>query len=273
MGICQALGFSVEKGGSHRGFGTCNAIMRFGLDYIELLAVENEEVARTATPGSLAIVNYLEQREWGLLGFMLAGAELDACCERLNKLGIETPAPWGMSRVRPDGRELAWKLLTPGGGSWRKPWPTVIEWATPDEERVEWDGIGSHPNGALALSQIQIAARSSARSVAVFEQGFGLQADQPQTLTALNAEVSRIDLDRGSVEIIVPLNEGDSEVNQVIRTQAEGVYNAMISVANIEQTAEWFARHGLAVTEISEYSLSINTGGLLDGLVFSGPEA
>ncbi len=35
----RALGFEVSPGGHHTGLGTYNAIIRFGLDYIELLAL------------------------------------------------------------------------------------------------------------------------------------------------------------------------------------------------------------------------------------------
>ena len=37
----RALGFEVRPGGEHPGQGTRNAIVRFGLDYIELLAIRD----------------------------------------------------------------------------------------------------------------------------------------------------------------------------------------------------------------------------------------
>ena len=40
------LGFEVFEGGRHPSLGTRNAIIRFGLDYIELLEIEHEEIAR-----------------------------------------------------------------------------------------------------------------------------------------------------------------------------------------------------------------------------------
>ncbi len=39
MAAYRDLGFAVTPGGKHTGRGTHNAIIRFGLDYLELLAV------------------------------------------------------------------------------------------------------------------------------------------------------------------------------------------------------------------------------------------
>jgi len=48
----QQLGFEVRPGGRHTGLGTHNALIRFGLDYLELLATYNEsEVTQSAGPG------------------------------------------------------------------------------------------------------------------------------------------------------------------------------------------------------------------------------
>jgi hypothetical protein len=269
MDACKALGFAVEKGGSHPGFGSHNAIIRFGLDYIELLAIENEAIARTAAPGSLAIVKYLEQNEWGMLGFMTAAADLDNCHERLNELGVQTPPPWGMSRTRPDGRELAWKMLLPGGGSWRKAWPTVIDWATADHERIHWDGLGEHPNGARALSNIRIGASDSKQSLAIMEQAFGLQAEPVRAMDDLDAHGVRFWLDTGSVDIVVANAGGNSPLDHIIETQGEGVFDATIGVESIDATAKWFCSRGIATRQNADKSIALQTGALLDGLIFA----
>ena len=41
----QTLGFDVHPGGQHVGLGTHNAIVRFGLDYLELISVYDEAAA------------------------------------------------------------------------------------------------------------------------------------------------------------------------------------------------------------------------------------
>ena len=50
-----------------------------------------------------------------------------------------------MDRVRPDGRRLEWRLVLPGESPWRKPWPYLIDWITPESDLLAWD-----PPGAMA---------------------------------------------------------------------------------------------------------------------------
>jgi catechol 2,3-dioxygenase-like lactoylglutathione lyase family enzyme len=39
----QKLGFEVRPGGKHTGRGTYNSIIRFGLDYIELISIYDRD--------------------------------------------------------------------------------------------------------------------------------------------------------------------------------------------------------------------------------------
>ena len=63
----QQLGFDVRPGGRHTGLGTHNALIRFGLDYIELLAIYDEsEVERAGGQGQF-MMDYLRDRPGALL--------------------------------------------------------------------------------------------------------------------------------------------------------------------------------------------------------------
>jgi hypothetical protein len=269
MARSQELGFNVEAGGSHPGFGSRNSIIRFGLDYIELLAVEDEQKARSAAPGSLALVEYLERHEWGYLGFMVAGSSPEYYRQRLNDMGVETAAPWEMSRVRPDGHRLAWKLLQPGGLSWRRPWPTVIEWQTPDEQRLSWDGLGDHPNGARALSRIRLGARDSREAGAVYEHGFGLTCEDIEAPAELDASARQVFLDQGVVELLVPRPDTFGPVSRMLEDQGEGVFSASVQVPDIGQTEEWLVSQGIELVRRSSQTISLQNGGLFDGLEFA----
>lgn len=269
VNACRALGFEVEMGGRHPGFGSRNAIIRFGLDYIELLTVDDEATARTAAPGSLALVEYLKQHEWGLLGFMVAGTGLENCRRRLIAQGIETPPPWSMSRVRPDGHELAWKLLQPGGLSWRRPWPTVIEWITPSEDRLAWDGARCHPNGAIALSCIRLGAQDFESPITIYQRGFGLALEEEQAAAELNARRINVVLERGFVEILVPDSTNKGPIARMLQNQGEGIFCATIEIQDIERTSRWLSDHGHQVSPGSAKSICLRTPGLLDGLEFT----
>ena len=135
------LGFDVRSGGRHVGLGTHNALIRFGLDYIELLAIDDEsEAIRSGGPGQF-MAEYLRDKPGALLGFGLASNRLE------DEAAFSASQPFAMQRERPDGHMLNWRLLIPGQHTWRQPWPFLIQWDTPDAQRLAWDGIGQHTNG------------------------------------------------------------------------------------------------------------------------------
>lgn len=67
----QRLGFDAQLGGRHTGRGTHNGLVRFGLDYFELLSVYDEAEARAHSPGGLTILDTLNGQEAKLIGYAL----------------------------------------------------------------------------------------------------------------------------------------------------------------------------------------------------------
>jgi catechol 2,3-dioxygenase-like lactoylglutathione lyase family enzyme len=175
----QALGFDVSAGGRHPSLGTQNAIVRFGLDYLELLAVEDARQARARGPFGAELADYLE-RASGLIGFVLASSDLDEQARGLAAINQNAEGPFAMDRERPDGRRLAWRLVIPGGSPWRKPWPFLIEWETPDDERIKWDAPGVHSNGASGVAGIELIVDDLAAAKQLYESAFGLQPSRSE---------------------------------------------------------------------------------------------
>ena len=141
----QQLGFEVRPGGRHTGLGTHNALIRFGLDYLELLAIDDEaETTRSGGPGQF-MTEHLREHPGALLGFALASDNLEDEVARGDApdLGYTPGQPFPMQRARPDGHVLSWRLLVPGEHTWRRPWPFLIQWDTADEQRLTWRGSAS----------------------------------------------------------------------------------------------------------------------------------
>lgn len=59
----QRLGFDARPGGRHTGRGTHNGLIRFGLDYVELLSVYDEAEARANNSRGQTILDALNGRE------------------------------------------------------------------------------------------------------------------------------------------------------------------------------------------------------------------
>src|SRR5579862_2137070 len=79
----QALGFEVSPGGRHTGLGTYNAIIRFGLDYLELLSVyDKSEAEQGRGLAGMALLDFFEKQEGGLVGYALANDAIQQEADR-----------------------------------------------------------------------------------------------------------------------------------------------------------------------------------------------
>src|SRR5947207_8197209 len=130
IGCYQRLGFEVTPGGKHTGLGTYNALIRFGLDYIELISIYNEDEVRANRAWGDNLIRLLHERESLFLGYALATTTIEQEAERFRDLDELATEPFAMHRTRPDGQSLSWRLFVPGGVSWRRPWPFIIQWDT-----------------------------------------------------------------------------------------------------------------------------------------------
>jgi hypothetical protein len=131
-------------GGRHAGLGTENRIVPLGEAYVELLGVADRDEA-AANPFGSWLLGHLEDGEaW--IGWSVRTDDLDGVCARL---GLEAEA---MSRSRPDGFELRWRLA--GLGRARdEPWrPFFISWDVPEGE------LPGHAGGEVPATGARIAA-------------------------------------------------------------------------------------------------------------------
>ncbi|MBI4271737.1 MAG: VOC family protein, partial [Candidatus Rokubacteria bacterium] len=175
----RGAGFDVRPGGRHVGFGTENAICRFGLDYLELITVHDAAEAERASDRSRELAQYLSRHESGYVGFALAGDDLTRIAERLRAIGVPVEGPTPMRRQRPDGTVLEWQLMIPGGVAWRRPWPFFIAWGLPDDRRLALERPGTHENGATGIAGISIAVADLAPARELYEAMLGPATDGP----------------------------------------------------------------------------------------------
>jgi hypothetical protein len=105
-----ALGLAFTAGGSHPGAGTANRIAFFGEPYLELIAVEDEALARNRPIGAAAL--HALEAGGGLATYALLDDALEMTVAELrannSAIGEATPG----SRERPDGERVAWATAT-----------------------------------------------------------------------------------------------------------------------------------------------------------------
>jgi Glyoxalase-like domain len=249
----RAVGFEVRPGGEHPGQGTHNAIIRFGLDYIELLAIRDEAEARAGGLSGTALVEYLRGREWGMAGYALATDDIEGDAVRLKASGVPVVGPFVMSRQRPAGSTLAWRLLIPGGTPWRRPWPFLIQWETPDSERLAVEQPGKHPNGVTGVLGALVTVRDLTSATDIYERALGLPRYPATGLDGFGAVFSagKTFVALGAQEDVAPTQlEGD------------GVYSVTLGAHDPAATAAWLAEHAIApareeASRTPRYSLDV----------------
>lgn len=137
-------GLGSVEGGRHVGHGTANRLVPLGPDYLELVAVVDPDEARGSPFGRWVAAAAAD----GGRGLCLRSGDLDRVAERL---GLTTVS---MSRVRPDGLELSWRLA--GMEALARGLPFFIDWDVPAE---------LHPGASPA------AHRSNPRGIVTVEVG------------------------------------------------------------------------------------------------------
>ncbi len=176
----RGIGFDVSFGGRHTGRGTHNAIIRFGLDYLELLGIYDPIAERQH--GGAQLSAFLDRTGGGFVGFALATTEIDTIAAGWTSDFAPVGQPEPMERVRPDGFRLQWRLLIPGGTPWERAWPFIIQWDTPDNERLSRDAPGHHLNGAARVASVTVATTSMRRLLPLYADDLGLPAETEHAL-------------------------------------------------------------------------------------------
>ena len=251
----QALGFAVSPGGRHTGLGTYNAIVRFGLDYLELISIYDERELGNRGLNGVSLAEFLRRQEGGLVGYALATADIEEDAARFEQTGLEAEGPFAMQRLRPDGRQLSWRLLVPGGTSWRQPWPFLIQWDAPDDVRLTWEQPGVHPNGASGVAGIAVAVRDLERGIDLYQRQLGLTLDSLGEASQLAAQQASFHVGAFSIDLYAPTGAGP--VQQVLDSVGEGPFELTLSSASLDQTKRFLSQHGISIDPIPERAATL----------------
>jgi len=239
----QALGFAVSPGGRHTGRGTHNAIIRFGLEYLELLSIYDEaEIGARGLNGE-SLSEFLKQHESGLIGYALATDDIAQDAERFEQTGLDAEGPFAMQRLRPDGRQLSWRLLVPGGTSWRRPWPFLIHWDTPDAERLSWEQPGIHLNGANGVASLGLTVRDLEQGITLYQHQLGVDLAEQRDEPHLKARRASFRLGAFSIHLFAP--SGTGPVQQALDSVGDGPFELALTSHDLQQTQAFFAQAGI----------------------------
>ena len=247
--LYRSLGFEVDPGGRHNGLGTYNALIRFGLDYIELISIYDQDEVRASGPRGTTLQDLLQKRQGALAAYALATETIQQEAERLQQTGLDATGPFPMERLRPDGHLLQWRLLVPGGVSYRRPWPFIIAWDAPDEQRLTWDKPGNHPNGATRWFSIDIAVRNLESGIQLYKTQLGLEEVSRDT----TGQSAQFRFGTSTINLLAP---GSSILAQSTLDEiGEGPVTLYFAVKSVEQARKLLEQQGLKVEQLENGSL------------------
>lgn len=154
-------GIVFKFGGDHKQWGTTNALGYFGINYIELLSVNNSEVAQQVkrSEGASvfdAIQDYQSNQE-RFNTIAIRTTDIEETHQRLAKIGIKVGPVEVGQRLDPTGKLIKWLIFFIDDYFEGLPYPFVIQWAGTDETRaaeLTANGlITAHPAGDLKVQQ------------------------------------------------------------------------------------------------------------------------
>ena len=245
MDAFRRLGFEVAVGGRHPSLGTRNAIVRFGLDYLELLTVEDPATARSRGPFGQELLAYLWE-DSGLVGYVLAGTGLEDEVDGLRGLGLDVEGPFEMDRLHPRGARLEWKLVLPGGSPWRKPWPYLIDWITAEDELLAWDPPGSHDCRVTGVAGIDLVVGDLEAAGLIYEQAFGLRAGRGERRWP-GVKSRHYRIGRFGLGVHQPIERGP--VSEDLNLRGPGPYRLFLSSDDMAATTRVLSRNGVRFHE------------------------
>jgi|SRR5215467_5207192 len=99
IGQYRSPGFDVSPGGHHTGQATHNTIIRFDLDYLELISIYDETKVNSRLYEPV-LLDFLRKREGSLLGYALATSTIEQEAECFRSGGLAAVGPIAMQRMR-----------------------------------------------------------------------------------------------------------------------------------------------------------------------------
>lgn len=154
--LYEQYGLQGIPGGRHPNVGTANVIVPLGLQYLELIAVVDQEEAASSRLGARVAQALREGRTF--VAWALRTQDLDAVRASLQAAGWDPPPIAEGSRKRPDGQVLSWRTQDVGTGAEPSAIPFVIEWRIPDGLHPG-EAASSHRGGPAALRRVVVGAR------------------------------------------------------------------------------------------------------------------
>jgi len=239
----RALGVTVTPGGEHLEDGTYNAIVRFGIEYLELISVRDPARAAANERGQ-SILRFLKRGN-GLLGFALGTDDLDGdmAGAASRNHGLVGPVPG--SRCRPDGTLMTWRRAAVAGDLWGHTLPFLVQHDTPLEERRRWAPAEGHPLRVTGIPLLSVAVAELDPNIEEYRGLLGEPPEAVEDVPALPARRARFAVGGFRVELLQP-TASSGGLAGFVRSQGDGLFMITLSVPDVDIAVETLRQRGTA---------------------------
>jgi catechol 2,3-dioxygenase-like lactoylglutathione lyase family enzyme len=216
-----ALGFTVQRGGTHADGATHNALIGFSDgSYFELIAFLREAP---------------EHRWWktgehatdGFVDFALLPQSVAATIDAARGRGLRYDGPIAGGRLRPDGERLEWQIGKPSSADL----PFLCGDLTPRHLRVAEGKVRKHANGARGIGNITIAVSDVDASLAHYRALLGEFDARSAPLATYGIAIAVLALGAATLTLVSPTetraNPAEdlaADIRKHLDTRGEGVF-------------------------------------------------
>lgn len=240
----HALGVTVSPGGEHPEDGTYNAIVRFGIEYLELISVRDPALAAANERGQ-AILQFLARGD-GLLGFAFGTDDLDGDMVDIASRNLRLVGPIPGSRRRPNGSLMMWRRAAVANDLWGHTFPFLIQHNTPLQERRQWAPPEGHPLRVTGVPLLSVAVAELDPSIEAYRHLLGEPPEVVEDVPALPARRARFAVGSFRVELLQP-TASTGGLADFVRSQGNGLFMITLSVSDLEKAVETLRQRGTAV--------------------------
>ena len=240
----HALGLTVTPGGEHLEDGTYNAIVRFGVEYLELISVRDPARAAANERGQ-AILQFLAKGD-GLIGFALGTDDLDGDMLDIAGRNLRLVGPIPGSRRRTNGTVMTWQRAAVANDLWGHTLPFLIQHNTPLQERRQWVPPEGHPLRVTGIPLLSVAVAELDPSIEACRHLLGEPPEVVEDVPALPARRGRFAIGSFRLELLQPA-ASTGGLADFVRSQGDGLFMISLSVSDLDKAVQTLRQRGTAV--------------------------
>ncbi|MBU9721583.1 MULTISPECIES: VOC family protein [Bacillaceae] len=241
ISVFEKNGLHAFHGGSHKQWGTFNALSYFDLTYIEFMGIEDRDLVVNAKESNLiARDSAVLLPEHELLNRVaLRTNDIDAVASKLKLHGLSLSPIIDGKRLNKQDQLIEWRMMTIAGDYQGLVYPFVIQWKGNDEDRlkqlIEAGVVQDHPAGEVSVKNAVFHVEDPVEIASHWAEIFGFGFEETELASCVDEDYEVASLkeagSRGSGKGFV-FRKGNA--NRLTQLEFQTAKNSKLSGTKIE---------------------------------------